>query len=361
MNKNAPYITNRHSTPSIMRDVIVALLPIAIIAYIAYGNRALLVLSTAIGFSLLTEFIFSSLFLKKHKTVLDGSSVITGLLMAFTISPITPWYVVAFGATMATLFSKVFWGGIGKNRFNPALVGREFMVVFFPLIMSTSSIWKTKLYLNTPTNTFFGDGNNFFLNYLNALIYNPSGAIGEYSVLFLILGGLYLIARKRISWHIPTAALIVVFSLTWLLPENIIVNFSTGGLLLAVIYMATDMPSSPSHNNGKLYYGAMIGLSIILLILGGVKFAYLSFSILILNGFSNKINEELRPTVWGQDKNRKVRVEKIIYLTGQILFTIAAVITLNYYHLTNYLIYAYIIVILYQFYYNYQHKITNPI
>lgn len=137
-------INKRKFIPPIMLDVIVALLPLALVAYIAFGYKSALVIGVSVLSAVLTDLILSLLFLGKKDALKDGSAIITGLLLSFTLSPVTPWYMVAFGGSIALLFGKILWGGMGRNLFNPALVGREFMSVFFATTMTSSEIWNTK-------------------------------------------------------------------------------------------------------------------------------------------------------------------------------------------------------------------------
>lgn len=360
MNLN-PYIKPKYnSAAAVMADVIIALLPLVAVAYMAYGLSALLLIGVAVGTAILTDFLFSLLYLKKVAAPLDGSAVITGLLLSFTLPPITPWYVVAFGAFSAILFGKMLWGGLGKNRFNPALVGREFMSAFFP-IMASSAIWATKSAINIKSLDFLGNGQSYFGMYINNLLYKPAGALGEYSILLIALGGLYLLLRRRISWHIPFALLLVFSAGFWLVENGDDLKFSIGGVLLGCLFMATDMPSSPNTPYGKLYYGAMIGLVAFLFILGNIRFEYMSFSILLLNGFSKKINEVFIPTPFGHKTDWKTRIEQVFLLTLSVLGVTLAVLSLYYYNMVHYLVYVYIVYIIFKFNFSFIKRISNPV
>ncbi|SFU43176.1 electron transport complex protein RnfD [Pustulibacterium marinum] len=358
-----PYIKPKfETTTTVMVDVIIALLPLSILSYIAYGMQAIQLQLLAIGVALVTELISAVLVTKNYRSILDGSAVVTALLMCFTISPITPWYIVAFGAASAILFGKIVWGGLGKNRFNPALVGREFMATFFPVIMTSAGIWATTSYIQTPaTHLFPGLTSDYLNSYLSGLVYKTSGAMGEYSIVAIAIGGLYLLIRNRISWHIPFALLAVFFACFWFVPDGDDLKFSLAGVLLGTIFMATDMPSSPTNTNGKLYYGGMIGLVTFLLLLGKVSYEYMSFSILILNGFSRFISLVFKPKVWGQPLDWQSRIEQIFLLTLAILGVTLAVISLDYYHMIPYLVYVYIVYIIFKFNFSFLKNISNPI
>lgn len=357
-----PFTKSRsHVTQIIMLDVVIALLPLLCASWLAYGNIILQQLAIAVSTALLTELIFSALLLKKFNTVLDGSAIVTSLLLVCTISPITPWYILVFGSFSAILFGKIVWGGLGKNRFNPALVGREFMTVFFASVMTSGTIWKTQdLTTTTVENLFPAIENTFIADHLNFLIFKTNGAMGEYSIVALILGGLYLLLRHRISWHIPCALLLTFTLLMWL-PNSQGLSYSMGGILLGTLFMATDMPSSPTTAHGKLYYGMMIAVVTYLFIKSGIRYEYMSYSILLLNGFADRISLLFRPQVWGEQRNWRNEVENIFLLTLQLLAIVLAVITVYYYGFIDYLIYIYIIYIIIKFNYSYSNKVNNVI
>lgn len=361
--KLSPYIKPKsNSVGAVMLDVIIALMPLVMMSWGAFGNKALLLVAVSVAAALLTDFICAAIFLKKYDTVFDGSAVVTGLLLAFTLSPLTPWYVVAFGAGAAILFGKILWGGLGKNRFNPALIGREFMGVFFASIMTSSHIWATKGLVNIPAqNLFPGIESGYLSGYLNGLIYKTSGALGEYSILLIILGGLYLLIRKRISWHIPLALFSVFTLMIWIIEDGDDLKFSLAGVLLGALFLATDMPSSPATAHGKLYYGGMIGLVAIALIAANVRYEYMSYSILILNGFSTIISTVFRPRVWGERFDWMKKTEQVFLLSMAIAGVTLAVISLYYYNMMHYLAYIYIIYIIIKFNFSFSKKINNAI
>lgn len=318
-----------------MADVLFALLPCCMMAWVAFGLAPVLVILVACGSAVLTELLFSRLYFGKSDAVADGSSLVTGTLLACTLAPFTPLHVVAFGGVMAVLFGKLLHGGLGRNRFNPALVGREFMTVFFPAVMTSGAIWYDYEAVNFSSLDVLPEA------FLNSLIFNGSGAIGEYSVLFLVLGGIYLLLRNRISWHIPLA-LMMTFALLFLAVSNGDYSFSLAGVLLGAIYMATDMPSSAFTRTGKLYYGAMIGVVAVLCIARGVQHAYMSYAILLLNGFVVPINWVFRTQVWGEKMHLPLRLAQGAGLTIAILGVAGGVIWLHAQEWMMYLVLLYV-------------------
>ncbi|SHF22563.1 RnfABCDGE type electron transport complex subunit D [Dysgonomonas macrotermitis] len=344
-----PFVRARDSVWEIMSDVLLALVPCAAMSYFAYGEAPFLVMFVAVISAVLAEFVFAAFFLNKKDTLKDGSAIVTAILLSFTLAPFTPWYVVAFGAAMAVIFGKILWGGLGRNILNPALVGREFMTVFFPAIMTSGSIWYNKDYLNFKELSVFNIfGDSGLITYLNSLFFKSSGAIGEYSVIFLVLGGVYLLLRRRISWHIPFALLVTFFILLQVFAYKDI-RFSVGGLLLGTIFMATDMPSSASTKNGKLYYGAMIGLVAILCLLNDVRHEYMSYSILLVNAFVVPINWAFKPVTWGKKANIKSLIKWVTLITAGIVAATYALIYLHHVDCVRYLVFAYIIFLICRF------------
>lgn len=358
----SPFVKPRfNSTQMVMLDVVIALIPALVVGWIAYGTLFMQQVGIAIGTAVLTEFVFSFLLLNKKNTLWDGSAVVTALLLVCTLSPVTPSYIVAFGAFSAILFGKIAWGGLGKNQFNPALVGREFMAVFFASTMTSATIWKTNSVVHTPATNLFSSLDNVYLaDYLSALVYKTSGAMGEYSILCLLLGGVYLLVRNRISWHIPFALLGTFIGWLWI-GGSTDLQFSVSGILLATIFMATDMPSSPTNAKGKLYYGALIGTVTYIFIQGDIRYEYMSYAILLLNGFSPQISQVFQPRVWGKQKDRKQEVEDIFFLTLQILGGALAIVSLSYYGWVSYLLYLYLVYLILKFNYSFVKRVNHVI
>ena len=341
-----PFVRTDVEVRDVMKDVIIALFPAIIAAGLVYGLTALLVIVTSIFSAVITEKLFSRIFLNDKDSALDLSAVITGILMALTLAPLTSLPVVAFGASMAIIFGKLMYGGIGKNVLNPAVVGREFMTVFFPAAMSSGTIWFSQEALRlSKINVFVNFQKTPIMSYLDELLLTSSGSLGSYSVFALIMGGLYLLLKNRISWHIPVTLFATSFIATMILKDGI--SVSMGGLLLTGIFMATDMPTSPSFGGGKIYYGIMLGVVIVLLSVLGVKNETLSYVLLILNPFTRFINKVFRPVVFGYDVKEEVvkQVGKAIILTLGIIVFALIFIGLHKIGAIPYLVYLYILVL----------------
>ena len=341
-----PYIRTETDVRNIMKDVIISLFPAIIASGLVYGINALLLIATSVLSAVVTEKLFSKIFLDDTNSIHDLSAIITGILLAMTLAPLTPLPIVVFGAAMAVIFGKLMYGGIGKNILNPAVVGREFMTVFFSISMSSGAIWFSQEALILPKINFFA---NFykapFTSYLDELLLTSSGSLGSYSAFALILGGLYLLLKNRISWHIPVSLFATFFLITTLLKGD--TSVSIGGLLLTGIFMATDMPTSPSFAGGKIYYGIMLGLIIVLLSLLGIKNETLSYVLIILNPFTKFINKVFRPVVFGYDIKEEILKQsgKMILLTIGI-FTFAVIfVKFHKFGIIPYLVYLYILIL----------------
>ena len=341
-----PFVRTDVEVRDVMKDVIISLFPAIIAAGLVYGLTALLVIVTSIFSAVITEKLFSRIFLNDKDSAHDLSAVITGILMALTLAPLTSLPVVAFGASMAIIFGKLMYGGIGKNVLNPAVVGSEFMTVFFPAAMSSGTIWFSQEALRlSKVNFFVNFQKTPIMSYLDELLLTSSGSLGSYSVFALIMGGLYLLLKNRISWHIPVTLFATSFIATMILKDGI--SVSMGGLLLTGIFMATDMPTSPSFGGGKIYYGIMLGVVIVLLSVLGVKNETLSYVLLILNPFTRFINKVFRPVVFGYDVKEEVVKQggKAILLTLGIIVFALIFIGLHKIGAIPYLVYLYILVL----------------
>ena len=331
-----PFIKSADTTQKVMADVMLALLPCLIMSYFAFGYVPLLLTLVAVGSAVGAELLFSLILFRRISSITDGSAIVTGILLAFTVGAFTPLYVVAFGGATAVIFGKLLFGGLGRNIFNPALVGREFMTIFFPAVMTSGAIWYNKASVNLTEINLFDNA------FISQLFFRASGAVGEYSAFFLAMGGLYLVVRRRISWHIPFSMLAIFAAFIFIFAGYDII-FSLGGVLLGAIFMATDMPSSPSTNYGKCFYGAMLGFVAILFIINGVKFEYMSYSILLMNAFASAINWAFRPRSWGKSIDIAKRSYQALSIMVAILITTFAIIYLHQVEAIQYLLYIYIL------------------
>ena len=313
----SPHLHTKTSTKSLMRDVVIALLPAVVVSVLFYGWSELLVLGVSVASCVLLEFLINKYLLHKPCTIGDWSAVITGVLLALNLPATTPWWVVLIGAVVAIGVAKMTFGGLGQNLFNPALVGRVFLLISFPTYMTDWT--KPAGFLSnalvdgytgaTPLGIAKGLGPQGVegLDYLNMLFLNIGGSAGELSAIALLVGFAYLLIRKVIRPYITLSILatVAVFSgIFWAInPAEYtgpLFNLLTGGLLLGSIFMATDYVTSPMSNWGGVIFGVGIGVITMLIRYFGAYPEGVSFAILIMNSVVPLINKVCHTKKYGR-------------------------------------------------------------
>jgi electron transport complex protein RnfD len=305
------------------------LIPAFLVSLYVFGYNALIVTAAAVISCLLFEYLIQKYLLKTEVTIGDGSALITGILLAFNLPAGLPVWMVVVGSLVAIGIAKLSFGGIGYNIFNPALVGRVFLLVSFPVQMT---LWPTAVENNTSlmdavtgatTLGLIKEGVQFgeTMTSLSSSIPSAqqmflgitSGSIGEMSALALILGGVYLIARKVISWHIPVTVLATIAAMTgifwWIDPEhyaNPLIHVLSGGAILGAFYMATDLVTSPVTKKGMVIFALGIGVITVVIRLFGSYPEGISFAILIMNAFVPLINSYFKPRRFGSRIKAKI-------------------------------------------------------
>lgn len=288
----SPHITSKRNTQSIMLDVVIALFPSGIASAIIFGLRSLLVIGVCVLVCILSEYIFEKI-CKRDNTIGDLSAVVTGLLLAYNLPVSIPLWQAAIGSFFAIVVVKQLFGGIGQNFANPAITARIFMLVAFSQTMTTwtfpdASSSATPLKLMT-------DGNFSSLpSYLDMFLGLRGGCLGETCILALLAGGIYLIARRVISWHTPVAFIGTVFVMSFLLDKEPVYQLMSGGLIIGAFFMATDYATTPSTKWGKIIFGIGCGLITILIRFWGSYPEGVSFSILLMNIFTPYISRITR-------------------------------------------------------------------
>ena len=314
----SPHVHSGDSVAKNMVRVIVALLPAYAVALYSFGVGALVVSLTAMASCVLFEYLIQRFLLKGKCTINNYSALLTGLLLSFNLPSNLPWWIVVIGAAVAIGIGKMCFGGLGNNPFNPALVGRVFLLFSFPVQMTT---WPRPLgwassYLDaetmaTPLALIKGGELEALPDALNMFLANTPGSLGEISALALLIGGIYLLATKVITWHIPVSILLTVaaFSailygidpMVYPLPH---VHLLSGGMMLGAIFMATDYVTSPMTHRGMLIYGFFIGIITMIIRVWGVYPEGMSFAILIMNAFTPIINKYVKPKRFGRVEKR---------------------------------------------------------
>ena len=302
-----------------MHWVIIALMPALIASFMVFGIGSLIVTATSVLSCLFFEWFITRVFLKRPSTLADGSAIITGILLAFNLPSNLPLYMIVVGALVAIGIGKMAFGGLGNNPFNPALVGRVFLLISFPAKMTS---WPVPNQLTayadavtgaTPMNLIgqIAGGNTAAMDQLPALkdlfLGNIGGCIGEVSALALLIGLVILLLRKVITWHIPVTILVTVAVLTgimWLINPVLYVNplyhLCSGGLMLGAIFMATDYVTSPMTTKGMVWYGIGIGFLTVIIRYFGSYPEGMSFAILLMNAVTPLINNWCKPKRFGE-------------------------------------------------------------
>lgn len=322
-----PHMLSPRRTPAIMLDVVIALMPAAITAVLFFGVDALRVMLTSVAGCVLFEYLACRYWLKTANSTRDYSAIITGLLLAYNLPSSMPSWMILIGAFMAIVVAKICFGGLGKNIFNPALVGRVFLFISFPVQMT---MWPKPYFLQM----FSPDGQTGATtlrmlksidasasatakmysyvdlpNYWQMFLGNIGGCIGEISALALLLGLGYMLYRKVITWHIPFYYLATVFGLTAILYFATgdakflpLAHLLSGGLMLGAIFMATDYTTSPMTKKGQIIFA--IGCGVLTVIIRAFS-AYpegVSFAILIMNALVPLIDKYAIQRYYGEKK-----------------------------------------------------------
>ena len=311
----SPHLHTKTSTKSLMRDVVIALIPAVVVSVLFYGWSELLILGVSVASCVLLEYLITRYMLKKTCTIGDMSAVVTGVLLALNLPSTTPWWIVLIGAVVAIGVAKMTFGGLGQNVFNPALVGRVFLLVSFPAQMTD---WTRPqgfigsvdaLSGATPLGLAKEGGVAAIesLDYMDMLFLNIGGSAGELSAIALIVGFIYLLARKVIKPYITLSiiATVAIFSgIFWAVNPaeytDPAFNILTGGLLLGSIFMATDYVTSPMSNVGGIIFGVGIGVITMLIRYFGAYPEGVSFAILIMNSVVPLINKWCHAKKYGR-------------------------------------------------------------
>lgn len=324
----SPHIHADISTARIMRDVVIALLPSVIVSILYYGWSSVMLLAVSVITCILVEYLITRFLMKSQCTISDWSAAVTGVLLALNLPPACPWWVAMIGAIFAIGVVKMTFGGLGQNLFNPAIAARVFLLVSFPVAMTNWA--KPAGFINvdaTSGATLLGTvkeglakgdslGQIFAANdfsYLQTLFINIGGSAGEISAMAILIGFVYLLARKVIRPHITLSiwATVIVFSgifwlvdLLWMKDVMIytdpLFNLLTGGLLLGSVFMATDYVTSPMSARGGIIYGVGIGLLTMLIRYFGSYPEGVSFAILIMNSVVPLINKAFKQKKYGR-------------------------------------------------------------
>jgi Na+-translocating ferredoxin:NAD+ oxidoreductase subunit D len=320
----SPHIHGEKTTRKLMLGVVVALLPALFTSIFYFGYGAIIVTTTSVVSCVLFEYLIQRFIFRKPVSVTDGSALITGLLLAFNLPSNIPVFIIIIGGFVAIAIAKMTFGGLGNNPFNPALVGRVFMLISFPVQMTSwpvpagfgtgytdaitgatplaiikeglkngESISQLVTQIPTPAQMFLG---------------NMGGSLGEVAAVALLIGFGYLLIKKIITWHIPVSVIgsVAIFTtILWLInPEknaDPMFHILAGGVLLGAIFMATDYVTSPMNPKSMIIYGCGIGTLTVIIRVWGAYPEGVSFAILIMNAFVPLMNAYIKPKRFGEE------------------------------------------------------------
>ena len=313
----SPHARRSITTSSVMIDVLIALLPATIWGIYIFGVRAALVVLTCVVCSVLFEAV-TQILLKRTVTIADCSAAVTGLLLGLNLSPAVPFYVPIVGSAFAIIVVKQLFGGIGKNVMNPALAARVFLMMawtngmtVFPAAYDRMGFGVDAVASATPLIAL-KQGVLPQESLFDLFLGRVGGCIGEVSVLMLLIGGIYLLVRRVITWHIPVSFLGTVALLTLLFPQGGISNVTfmltslcSGGLVLGAFFMATDYVTSPVTPVGRLIFGAGCGALVVFLRYFSGYNEGVSFAILIMNALVWYLDMFTKPRVYGKARHEK--------------------------------------------------------
>jgi Na+-translocating ferredoxin:NAD+ oxidoreductase subunit D len=319
----SPHVFGQKSVKSLMTGVIIALIPTFLVSVFMFGVGALIVTSVAIASCVLTELLIQKFILKTDVRISDGSAIVTGILLAFNLPSNLPWWMIVIGSIFAIGIGKMVYGGLGNNPFNPALAGRVFLLISFPVQMTS---WPLPVasrlhYLDAVTGAtplgIMKEGlrngelmtalsqqipghMKLFLGYMN-------GSLGEVSAIALLIGFAWMLYKRIITWHIPVFIFLTIFGFTgllWLIDPlhnaSPVFHLLTGGIMLGAIFMATDLVTSPMSKTGMIVYAVGIGMITVIIRVYGAYPEGVSFAILIMNAFVPLINKYIKPKRFGK-------------------------------------------------------------
>lgn len=319
----APHIHGKDTVSRMMLDVIIALLPALAVSAWVFGGRVLTVTAVSVGCCVLFEYLIQRYMMKGPRTIGNLSAVVTGILLAFNLPSSLPLWMVALGALVAIGVGKMTFGGLGKNPFNPALVGRVFLLISFPMAMTDFPQFADSVTGATPLTVVreaLREGVTAremagMFSFDDLLVGVKGGSFGEVSIAALLLGFVYLLIRRVITWHIPAFVLgsMAVFAgILWVINPDLymgpLFHLLTGGAVLGAVYMATDYTTSPMTRKGMLIFGVGIGIITMLIRVWGSYPEGMSFAILVMNAFVPLIDKATRPRRFGSATAERRRI-----------------------------------------------------
>jgi electron transport complex protein RnfD len=306
----SPHIKSTEDISNIMYAVIFALIPVVLASIYFFGLLAIKLISTCIITATSTEYIFQRL-RRKNTTIGDGSAIITGLLLALTLPPSLPLWAASLGTFFAIALGKQIFGGLGYNFFNPALLGRAFLMATFPVVMTN---WTHPFGLDAVTSATplaLMKFEHSIISHKSLLLGNVSGSLGETSAIAILIGASFLLIKRVIDWRIPVSFLGTVVFLSgtfWIKdPQGFadpLWHLLAGGLMLGVFFMATDLVTTPVTRRGRVIFGVGCGIILMLIRFWGGLPEGVMYAILLMNAVTPLINRYTRPLRFGEQRKR---------------------------------------------------------
>lgn len=308
----SPHIHGGDTIGKNMYGVLIALIPAFLVSLYYFGLGALIVTLTSVSACVLFEYLIQKFLMKEEPTLCDGSAILTGVLLAFNLPSNLPAWIILIGALAAIGIGKMSFGGLGNNIFNPALVGRVFLLISFPAQMTTWPVpghfpmTYTDAQTGATVLSALKEGVTDVPSFMDMLLGHMGGSLGEVGAIALVLGFLFMLARKIITWHIPVTILVTVAVFSGIMHAidpvryaSPLIQLLSGGLLLGAIFMATDYVTSPMSKKGMIVYSIGIGVLTVIIRLFGSYPEGMSFAILIMNAFTPLINSYMKPNHFG--------------------------------------------------------------
>lgn len=307
----SPHVHSGDSIEKNMYGVLIALIPAFLVAVYVFRLDALIITALSVLFCMGFEYLIAKYIMKKEPNVFDGSAIITGVLLAFNVPSNLPIWILALGALFSIGVVKMAFGGLGNNIFNPAIAGRIFLLISFPAQMTTWPLPEMTAATDAVSSATVLANMKWeptALPSLGDMFFGiEGGSLGEMSALALLIGLVYMLWRKIITWHIPISIMVSVAVFTGILylinPEpqfNPLIHLFSGGLMLGAVFMATDYVTSPMTKSGMLIYGVSIGVITVAIRLWGAYPEGVSFAILLMNAFTPLINNYTTPKRFGE-------------------------------------------------------------
>ncbi len=300
----APHIRSGETTSTLMMNVIIALVPAVIAGIYNFGANAALVLAVSTGSAVVFEYLFQVI-AKRPVRVNDLSALVTGLILGLNLPATAPWWMALVGSFFAVIIVKALFGGIGDNFMNPALTARAVLLASWPVYMTSfiaPNHWANVDAVATATPLATGSA-----SLMDLFLGNIPGSIGEVSKAMILLGLLYLLVTRTISWHVPVVMVATTFVATWAFGGDAVYAVLSGGLLFGAVFMATDYTTSPMTVTGQVIYAVGCGLIVALIRSFGSYPEGVTYGILLMNVVTPLIDKYVRPRVYGHPRKEAKR------------------------------------------------------